>query len=490
MIIASFFFRFPVVAQYCRVPRRRWLLSGWVEQPTSVRWPRPLTVAEMSAQGGEQDALYADRIDRIREWQRGAKAMTDSAAVACAQQRPRQAAGVQCGASCVIVNLCALLIGADMAVLPAAYREIGDELSITPEQLGMISLAVGISSNVASLLPALCRASRPALVAGSCFLWAITAALMGLSQTYEELLYMRAANGVGVGIIFPLLFSLIADMNPEDSRGKAFGILCFTQSLGGTIGGWLSTVISAQSHVQLLPGVPAVAGWRVSCFGLCAVGIVLGLLMLLCGGGDPRPIDGDHHSSKEPAAQARPTLADHLKIVKIPTFQVIVAQGCFGNLPWAAWNFATLWLELNCFSNTMAATIVATYTFAQAIGQPFGGWLGDWWAARSPNYGRPLLAIVSVGLGIPCVFGFFILLPQGDGNALAAAVPYIGVAFVFGFAMSWTLAGTNAPIYSEIVPVEQRTLVYGLDNAYVPCSVPHTAATHNSYLTLQLECLT
>jgi hypothetical protein len=62
---------------------------------------------------------------------------------------------------------------------------------------------------------------------------------------------------------------------------------------------------------------------------------------------------------------------------------------------------------------------------------------------------------------------------------------------VFGFAMSWTLAGTNAPIYSEIVPVEQRTLVYGLDNAYVPCSVPRTAATHNSYLTLlQLECLT
>ena len=192
--------------------------------------------------------------------------MTDSAgraAVARAQPRPRQAAGVQCGVRFVIVNLCALLIGADMAVLPAAYREIGDELSITPEQLGMISLAVGISSNVASLLPALCtgRASRPTLVAGSCFLWAITAALMGLSQTYEELLYMRAANGVGVGVIFPLLFSLIADMNPEDSRGKAFGLLCLTQSLGGTIGGWLSTVISAQSHVQLLPGVPAVAAW-------------------------------------------------------------------------------------------------------------------------------------------------------------------------------------------------------------------------------------
>ena len=55
----------------------------------------------------------------------------------------------------------------------------------------------------------------------------------------------------------------------------------------------------------------------------------------------------------------------------------------------AAWNFSTLWLELNCFDNTQAATIVALYTVGQAIGQPFGGWLGDVWARRSPDYGRP-----------------------------------------------------------------------------------------------------
>ena len=264
-------------------------------------------------------------------------------------------------------------------------------------------------------------------------------------------------QGVGVGIVNPILFSLVADMTIESERGTAYGILCFTQSMGGTVGGWLSTVISAHSSVQLLPGF-SVAGWRVSCFGLCLTGTLLGLAMM-CFGRDPKPIDDDDGNE-------RPTLAAHIKVLRIPTFQVIVAQGCFGNLPWAAWNFSTLWLELNCFSNTMAATIVASYTFAQAVGQPFGGWLGDWWARRSPDYGRPLLSVLSVGLGIPCVFAFFVLLPQGQEGELGAAVPYIALAFAFGFAMSWTLAGTNAPIYSEIVPPAQRTLVFGMDAAF------------------------
>ena len=96
-------------------------------------------------------------------------------------------------------------------------------------------------------------------------------------------------QGVGVGIVNPILFSLVADMTIESERGTAYGILCFTQSMGGTVGGWLSTVISAHSSVQLLPGF-SVAGWRVSCFGLCLTGTLLGLAMM-CFGRDPKPID-------------------------------------------------------------------------------------------------------------------------------------------------------------------------------------------------------
>ena len=114
------------------------------------------------------------------------------------RQREQVAGGraLQCGGGCVIVNLCALIIGADFAVLPSAYREIGQDLDATPTQLGLITLAVGVTSNVASLIPALFagKISRPGLVSGGCFLWAATAALMGLSHSYRQLLYFRAIN--------------------------------------------------------------------------------------------------------------------------------------------------------------------------------------------------------------------------------------------------------------------------------------------------------
>jgi MFS family permease len=62
----------------------------------------------------------------------------------------------------------------------------------------------------------------------------------------------------------------------------------------------------------------------------------------------------------------------------------------------------------------VAASIVAAYTVGQALGQPFGGWLGDAWARCSPDYGRPLISVISVGLGVPCVFAFFVRLGAQD----------------------------------------------------------------------------
>jgi hypothetical protein len=42
-------------------------------------------------------------------------------------------------------------------------------------------------------------------------------------------------------------------------------------------------------------------------------------------------------------------------VTRVRTFQIIIAQGAFGNIPWAALPFMTLWLELSCFSHAEAA---------------------------------------------------------------------------------------------------------------------------------------
>jgi sugar phosphate permease len=100
--------------------------------------------------------------------------------------------------------------------------------------------------------------------------------------------------------------------------------------------------------------------------------------------------------------------------MRIPTFWVIVAQGCFGSTPWAAWGFSTLWLQLICFQSESAANIRAMFTVGNIFGTLFGGWLGDKASMLYPDHGRPWVAVVSVGAGVPLTYIMLYVLPQGQ----------------------------------------------------------------------------
>ena len=49
----------------------------------------------------------------------------------------------------------------------------------------------------------------------------------------------------------PLLRSIVADTTAEEHRGRAFGVLCLTRSLGSTLGGFVSTVLAGEVSVGL-----------------------------------------------------------------------------------------------------------------------------------------------------------------------------------------------------------------------------------------------
>ena len=54
-------------------------------------------------------------------------------------------------------------------------------------------------------------------------------------------------------------------------------------------------------------------------------------------------------------------------ILCLPTFLVIIGQGIFGTAPWFAFSYLTMWLELNCFENSEAASIYAFFNLGTAI---------------------------------------------------------------------------------------------------------------------------
>ena len=59
------------------------------------------------------------------------------------------------------------------------------------------------------------------------------------------MIIFRAVNGVGLGIVQPLLFSLIADKSGASGRGRAFGFLLCTGDLDWVVEMGVAILISA-----------------------------------------------------------------------------------------------------------------------------------------------------------------------------------------------------------------------------------------------------
>lgn len=92
-----------------------------------------------------------------------------------------------------------------------------------------------------------------------------------LSVECVELQAMAFAgfNGLGLALLVPCCQSLIADLYPAEQRGRAFGTLQLTASLGGMLGGVFATNMGGLS----LAGMD---GWRAAFHCIAALSIVVG----------------------------------------------------------------------------------------------------------------------------------------------------------------------------------------------------------------------
>jgi MFS family permease len=97
-----------------------------------------------------------------------------------------------------------------------------------------------------------------------------------------------------------------------------------------------------------------------------------------------------------------------------------------------------------------------------AIGAVSGGWLGDRAEQKFPGKGRIMCAQFSSFMGIPCSMILLHVLPQDPSRwGLFAAM------FTFmGLTISWCQACANNPMFADVVPAQQRTIIYAFDRAF------------------------
>ncbi|XP_043721415.1 uncharacterized protein LOC122668913 [Telopea speciosissima] len=361
----------------------------------------------------------------------------------------------------MLVNLAGIMQRADESLLPGVYKEVGAALHTDPTGLGSLTLFRSIVQSFCYPLAAYLAIhhNRAHVIALGAFLWAAATFLVGFSSTFFQVAVSRAFNGIGLAIVTPAIQSLVADSTDDSNRGIAFGWLQLTGNIGLIMGYVCSVLIASTSFM----GIP---GWRISFHIVGMVSVVVGILVRLFAN-DPRFAEGGS-KARDPGPN-KPTLSavkfliqEAKSVMKVPSFQIIVAQGVAGSFSWSALQFAPMWLELIGFSHTQTAFLVSMFVIASSLVGLFGGKMGDILSKRFPNSGRIVLSQISTGLAIPAAAVLFLALPDDPSTAFKHGF----AVFMLGLSMSWNAPATNYPIFAEIVPEKSRTSVYALDQSF------------------------
>ena len=330
---------------------------------------------------------------------------------------------------------------ADLQLLPAVYTEVCREFDSGPMYLGFVTTCRGFAQSAAAVLagPLAARFDRVMLVSVACCFWALATVLVGAARTPLALLLARSANGAGLGIAIPLIFSLVADLAPEPLRGRAFGFLLFCSNVGGTIGAYAATELAGSTY-----------GWRAAFYGFGALSFGAGVLLYLLGV-EPRAS----------GSRLSPTVGTDMvalrSVFRIRTFAVILLQGAIGTTPWYSLSFLTMLLS-TLLGHHEAAVARGRFDLGTTFGTLLGGLLNDHAGRVSPLHGRIYVAQVSVAAGVPLFLLVLYLLPSTHAPPLA----YGATLLVTGLLITWC-QGVNNTIMAEVVPAHMRAHIYGLD---------------------------
>lgn len=360
----------------------------------------------------------------------------------------------------ILVNLAGIMERADESLLPGVYKEVGEELHADPTRLG--SLTLFRSMVQASCFPLAAylavRHNRAHIIAYGAFLWAAATILVAFSSSFFQVAISRGLNGIGLAIVGPAIQSLVADSTNDENRGMAFGWLQLTSNLGSIIGGLLSLLMASTT-------IMGVSGWRIAFHLVGIISVIVGILVRLFAD-DPRFSKGREPENVVKGqtlwSEVKDLMREAKSVVKIQSFQIIVAQGVSGSFPWSALSFAPMWLELTGFSHKKTAFLITLFVIGNSFGGLFGGRVGDALSKRFPSSGRIVLAQISSASAIPLGALLLLALKDDPSTLFTHAI----VLFIMGFFISWNGPATNNPIFAEIVPEKSRTSIYALDRSF------------------------
>ncbi|WP_417130029.1 MFS transporter [Phocaeicola sp.] len=287
------------------------------------------------------------------------------------------------------------------------------------------------------------RLSRKWLIVGSLFVWSSVTYLMGIAETFNQVVWLRALMGVSEALYIPAGLSLIADYHTGKSRSLAVGIHMTGLYTGQAVGGFGATVAAAFS-------------WHTTFHWFGIIGIAYAVILMLFLHDKKTEILPTEKLQANPQKEKESVFTSLKSLLTNVAFWVILLYFAAPSLPgWATKNWLPTLFAENLDLPMSQAGPISTITIAVSsfIGVLIGGPLSDKWVQKNLR-GRVYTGAIGLGLTIPS------LLLLGFGHNLVAVVG-AGLLFGIGYGIFDT---NNMPILCQFVSRKQRATAYGVMN--------------------------
>ncbi|MCS6984666.1 MAG: MFS transporter [Leptospiraceae bacterium] len=278
------------------------------------------------------------------------------------------------------------------------------------------------------------------------FMGELACAASGLAPNYAVYLATRTLTGVGLGGIYPLIFSAMGDYFRPANRPIASGYLGLAMGLGIALGQLIGGFLA---HSEFL----GLSGWRIAFILMALPSFPLLLLLLLWGKLPERGKMDPGHSPEEHPVH----LSDVRSIFSVKTNLLVFAQSIPGCVPWGLlFTYVVDYYEKNKgFHVEEANLLVMLFGGFAIMGAFVGGYLGAFFYRLRHEY-LPLFCGLTILLGMIPTF----IIINYTGKTIA---PMFLVAILGGLITPLTGPNVRAILANTNLP-EHRGSVFALFN--------------------------
>ena len=284
----------------------------------------------------------------------------------------------------VVLTALNLLNYIDRSVLFAVQPLVQVEFHRSDADFGLLTSAFFLFYMFAAPLmgPLADRYSRRLIIVMGAFLWSGATLLTAATHSFQTLLIRHTLVGIGEASFVTISPTLVADLFPEEKRGRILGVFYLAIPVGTALG----YIIGGNLGPRF--------GWRSPFYVASIPGFVLALLLLFI----PEPERGMHDSLPE-----TPERSTILGLARNPAFWTAtlgMATMTFALGGLSVW-MPTFLSRVRSYPLARANLIFGGITaFDGTVASLAGGWLGDRLLRRTKT-GYYLVSAASMAMGVP-----------------------------------------------------------------------------------------